>query len=64
MVQLNQVDLSKRDDIMTLLKEKTLGLQIDMDCAGFYYEAFKEQRKQFERNLNSQRHNAACFIYD
>ncbi len=57
-IRLNQVDESKKADIMSLLGEKYLGIKLNKDqaCGQLYYAAFRELKKscQSQLTLNSE----------
>jgi hypothetical protein len=57
-LRLNQIDESKKEEIVGLLNDKYLGIKLtrEPDCMQMYYGAFKELRKscQSQLTLNSE----------
>ena len=47
MILVNQVEESKRNEIISLLKDKSLGikLQSDKECLDLYYQTFKNLKR-------------------
>jgi len=47
MVLVNQIDESKRHEIINLLKDKSLGITLlgDTECLDLYYQTFKNLKR-------------------
>ncbi len=47
MILVNQIEESKRNEIISLLKDKSLGikLQNDKECLDLYYQTFKNLKR-------------------
>lgn len=47
MILVNQIEESKRNEIISLLKDKSLGikLQSDKECLDLYYQTFKNLKR-------------------
>lgn len=47
MILLNQIDESKKNEIINLVRDKSLGIRVvtDQECQGLYYQTFRDLKR-------------------
>jgi hypothetical protein len=54
MILINQIDESKKNEIISLIKDKSLGIKIinESECYDLYYQTFKDLKRICKSNQN------------
>lgn len=52
MILLNQIDENKKNEVINLMRDKSLGVRVlnDPDCQDLYYQTFKDLKRICKSN--------------
>lgn len=69
MILLNQIDETKKNEVINLMRDKSLGIRMvpDSECQGLYYQTFRDLKRICKSkimvfNLTNKKNNIYFFV--